>query len=102
MSDTHAVCLDLRPLAAAERHATLTRAYTTLPPGTPLLLTADGDAGLLLAGLRREFGSAFTWSATDNGAAPWTARIARVSHIDALADACPNCTCRGAATATAS
>ena len=67
--------IDVRPMAACERHATIFRTWTALRDGEAILLVNDHDPVPLYYQFAAEYAGAFHWEYLDQGPEVWRARI---------------------------
>ena len=73
------VFLDIRKVAASERHPTVFGAFDDLPIGGHLVLTNDHDPKPLYYQLQTMREGAFSWSYLQEGRDVWQVRISKIA-----------------------
>ena len=71
--------LDVRTLAAKDRHALIFKTYEELQPGQSFILVNDHDPKPLYYQFEFERKGKFTWSYLEQGPEVWRVRIGRTS-----------------------
>jgi uncharacterized protein (DUF2249 family) len=75
----HTPELDVREVAAAQRHPLIFSTYVDLPPGSSFVLVNDHDPKPLYYQLAAEHPDEFTWDHLAAGPDVWRVRIGRPS-----------------------
>jgi uncharacterized protein (DUF2249 family) len=70
--------VDLRTIAARDRHATVFNRFDALPPGRSLELVSDHDPLPLRLQLDERVRGQFEWAALESGPQAWRVQITRV------------------------
>jgi len=79
MPTTTPSTLDVRPLPARERHATILSTFDALEPGSGFVLVNDHDPKPLLYVFQNERAGRFDWSPLEQGPEAWRILISRVA-----------------------
>lgn len=69
--------LDIRAIAAPERHPLIFKTFENLPLGASFELTNDHDPQPLQNQLLARYGDEFTWSYLENGPEVWKVQIGK-------------------------
>lgn len=81
MSTSPAVIIDVQSIAPRFRHPMIFGVFTTLPPGSSLLLVNDHDPKPLYYHFQAEYSGQFTWDYVENGPERWQVQIGRTGEL---------------------